>query len=105
MKFSFYYFLQLFFPFFLIKRVIDAACFLETFASSRMHMYNTKTKQWNSPPPSYACIQKSKGENNINQYMTILEKETNQEDKATKEMSGFGAVYTLPQLKERFNVG
>ena len=69
-----------------------------------MHMYNTKTNKWNSPPPPYPCIQKSEGENNINRYMTILEKETYQENKATMEQSGFGAVYTLSQLKERFHV-
>lgn len=88
-----------------LYRVVDAACFLERFASDRMHMYNPETKQWSSPPPKYACIQRSNGENNLIQYMTISEEEATNENKRSMEYSGFGAVYTLPQLKDRFHIG
>jgi hypothetical protein len=36
--------------------VIDAVTYLQYFSSDRSHMYNTQTKQWNAPPPTYDCI-------------------------------------------------
>lgn len=53
-------FLSVFFissPIFLSSSsVIDASIYLRHFSSDRSHMYNSETKTWNEPPPSYDCI-------------------------------------------------
>jgi N-terminal glutamine amidase len=37
-------------------RLVPAELYLQYFASDRCHMYNTKKKAWNEPPPHYLCI-------------------------------------------------
>ena len=37
-------------------RLVPAELYLQYFASDRSHMYNTRNKAWNEPPPRYACI-------------------------------------------------
>lgn len=81
--------------------VIEASFFLSTFSSDRSHMYNQQTKQWNSPPPPYACIQKG-NENNISNFFTISSEDI--ETNAKLENCDYGAVYSLSELRNRFNV-
>lgn len=64
-------------------------------------MFNPETKEWNSPPPSYECIQTEKSKNNITKFFAITERESRSNEK--NEGSDFGAVYSILQLIERFN--
>jgi hypothetical protein len=85
-----------------LDSVIEAPFFLDTFSSDRSHMYDRKTKKWNSPPPPYACIQIG-NENNTAEYFTISAEDVKDDD-AKVENCGFGAVLSLSQLKNRFHV-
>eukprot|EP00980_Cylindrotheca_fusiformis_P005028 scaffold1062_cov130-Cylindrotheca_fusiformis.AAC.34 len=81
--------------------VIEAPIFLKNFSSDRSHMYNEESKEWNAPPPHYACIQ-TENENNIAKFFTISEE--NREDKVKDETLAYGAVYSLSELKVRFGL-
>lgn len=85
-----------------VFRLIEASSFLKSFASDRSHMIDPETKEWNSPPPPYGCIQTEKTKNNISKFFTITEEESQSNEK--NESSDFGAVYSILQLIERYHV-
>ena len=82
------------------RRVIDASVFLRNFSSDRMHMFNTESKEWLSPPPTYDCISNS-STCNLARYMKISS-EDQTKDTTASENDVFGVVYSLTQLKARF---
>lgn len=99
-----------------ISSVINASIYLRHFSSDRSHMYNTKTKTWNAPPPSYDCIlppedndeqnsedeNKTNTKNNLKQYMRISNQNVVDSKQQNSEESPLGQIYSLRQLLQRF---
>jgi hypothetical protein len=89
-------------------RVISAKCYIERFASDRSHMFNARTKEWNSPPPSYDCInvhgdQGSNFQHYINFKQNAIAAETQTGDDEREQNRTFGFIYTKEQFTDHFS--
>jgi len=98
-----------FLPYF---RVFGASTYLRHFSSDRSHMFNSKTKTWNAPPPPYKRILLTKNnqepnserpQNTLKQYMVISDQNVVDSQKQNNEDNASGQIYSLSQLLQRFN--
>jgi len=86
-------------------RVVKAESYLKTFSSDRMHMYDATSQTWSAPPPPYDIIQLSSNTrpiSNLMQYVDMSESEASKENREVADVDGFGTVYTLERLQQKF---
>ena len=95
-----------------ILSVFGASTYLRHFSSDRSHMFNSKTKTWNAPPPPYKRILLAKNnqepnserpQNTLKQYMVISDQNVVDSQKQNNEDNASGQIYSLSQLLQRFN--
>jgi N-terminal glutamine amidase len=81
-------------------RVVPALQYLQHFASDRRHMYSMVTRQFQAPPPCYACIQPTQAATDVNPLPGAGLHNLNSHYLDFNETNGGDAVVLPKQIQE-----